>query len=313
MTGTSLRAPELLPRERIWIDRPDALERAKREAPTAEVGSHAIELIENGYTVIPGCVPPRDREAAVNGFRSWCERRFKEVSKYRAELKKRIPRIINLHSEVPEVLRLFSNNERALAVQDFCFGYSASAYTSLFYETGSEQSLHRDVPYFRTEPENFFFGMWVALEDVDLDNGPLLIVPGSHRLRPIDPHTLGAARRRRGLDIPPICAELWSEYQALVQERCRQANLSVARQLQVFGGDVILWHPLAFHGGKSISDPGRTRMSIVFHTTPKGVPVYQGDVFFDGNSSPSRTSPFSYKSENGRFFVLHKGASFGQV
>ena len=312
MTSTSLRDPERpLPRERIWIDRPDALERAKREAPTAEVGSHAIELIENGYTVIPGCVPPRDREAAVNGFRSWCERRFKEVSEYRVEMN-RIPRIINLHREVPELLRLFSNNERALAVQDFCFGYRTSLYTSLFYETGSEQSLHRDAPYFRTEPENFFFGMWIALEDVDLDNGPLLIVPGSHRVRPIDPAALGAARRRRGLDIPPICAELWSEYQALVQERCREANLSVARPLQVSCGDTILWHPLAFHGGKSISDPGRTRMSIVFHTTPEGVPVYQSDVFFDGNSSPSRTSPFNYKNENGRFFVSGSEASFGQ-
>ena len=300
---------EPAPGERIRIDLPDALERAKQEAPTPEIRSHAIDLIENGYTVIPGCVPPRDREAAVTGFRSWCERRSEVVLKHRAE-QGRLPRIMNLHCDVPELLPLFSHNERALAVQDFCFGYRTSAYTSLFYETGSQQSLHRDVPYFCTEPEHFFFGMWVALEDVDLDNGPLLIVPGSHRLQSADPHALGAARRRRGLDIPPVCRELWNEYQTSVQERCRQAKLS-AGPLQVSAGDTVVWHPLAFHGGTSISDPGRTRMSIVFHTTPEGVPVYQGDVFFDGNASPSRTSLYDYKSMSGRSFVSWHSVAFG--
>ena len=205
MADTRHFTTEPAPGERIWIDRPGALERAKREAPTAEVRFHAIDLIEKGYTVIPGCVPPRDREAAVTGFRSWCERRSEAVFKQRAEWG-RLPRIVNLHLDVPELLPLFSKNEPALAVQDFCFGFRTSLYTSLFYETGSEQGLHRDVPYFRTEPENFFFGMWVALEDVDLDNGALLIVPGSHRLQSADPHALGAARRSRGLDIPPACA-----------------------------------------------------------------------------------------------------------
>ena len=302
-------SPEPAPGERIWIDRPGALERAKGEAPTAEVRSHAIDLIEKGYTVIPGCVPPRDREAAVTGFRSWCERRSEAVFKQRAE-RGRLPRIVNLHLDVPELLPLFSKNEPALAVQDFCFGYRTSVYTSLFYETGSKQGLHRDAPYFRTEPENFFFGMWVALEDVDLDNGALLIVPGSHRLQSADPHALGAARRRRGLDIPPVCGELWNEYQTSVQDAAGRLSLS-ARPLQVSAGDAVVWHPLAFHGGKSISDPGRTRMSIVFHTTPEGVPVYQGDVFFDGNASPCRTCPYDYKSADGRFFVRHGDAHFG--
>ena len=54
-------------------------------------------------------------------------------------------------------------------------------------------------------------------------------------------------------------------------------------------------------------------MSIVFPTTPGGVPVYQGDVFFDGNASPSRISPYDYKSADGRFFVSHRNAQFGQA
>ena len=31
-------------------------------------------------------------------------------------------------------------------------------------------------------PEGFMCGVWVALEDMDMDNGPLVYYPGSHQL-----------------------------------------------------------------------------------------------------------------------------------
>ena len=31
-------------------------------------------------------------------------------------------------------------------------------------------------------PEGFMCGVWVALEDMDMENGPLVYYPGSHKL-----------------------------------------------------------------------------------------------------------------------------------
>ena len=295
--------------EQLWLDQPGAVERAEREAPSTEIARHAIDLIERGYTVIPNCVPPDIREAAVAGFLRWRDSRREDVARARKG-RGYLPRIVNLHLEVPEVLRLFTRCRRALAVQDFCFGYRTSLYSSLFYETGSQQSLHRDSPYFRTVPENFFFGMWVALEDVDLDNGPLFIMPRGHRVRAVDPHALGAAHRRSGLALPPICQDLWDSYQESVRTACRDRGLK-ERTLQVSRGDAVLWHPLAPHGGRPIVDPRRTRLSIVFHTTPEQVPVYQGDVFFDAEALPSSVPSWGYHEVDGRSVAAFDRVFFG--
>lgn len=53
-------------------------------------------------------------------------------------------------------------------------------------------------------------------------------------------------------------------------------------------------------------------MNIVFHTVPEGVPVYQDDVFFDGESLPSPYSLWNYESANGRLVAItSKTAHFG--
>ena len=65
-------------------------------------------------------------------------------------------------------------------------------YTSLLFERGSQQKLHRDSPLFVTRPEGCYLGVWAALEDTDGENGPLLVVPGSHRLPPLDLHAMAS-------------------------------------------------------------------------------------------------------------------------
>ena len=44
------------------------------------------------------------------------------------------------------------------------------------------QHFHTDSVHFSSCPERFMAGVWVALEDIDSDNGPLILYPGSHAL-----------------------------------------------------------------------------------------------------------------------------------
>jgi ectoine hydroxylase-related dioxygenase (phytanoyl-CoA dioxygenase family) len=284
--------------EVLWLDLPGARERAAGAA-TKEVERHAVELIDHGFTVIRGAVSAADCDSAVNAFQHWCTERPEYSAAHRDE-DGHYPRLVNLHLAAPEVSGLFTGNERALEVQDFCFGFRAALYTSLFFERGTAQPIHRDIPYFRTEPSGFYFGVWTALENVDHDNGPLRVVDGGHRLPAIDAGAIGRRHFSSAADIPEISLDLWREYQGHVQTSCEQARLEVV-ELMMEKGDTVLWHPLTPHGGAPIRDPARTRFSVVFHTTPESVPVYQGDVFFNASAQPSPDPIWRYRRLQDRF------------
>ena len=45
---------------------------------------------------------------------------------------------------------------------------------------GGQKVWHQDNAYFRLEPNNVF-GFWIALDDADVENGCMHVIPGSHR------------------------------------------------------------------------------------------------------------------------------------
>lgn len=96
-----------------------------------------------------------------------------------------MPRVVNLHEKF-EVLKKIFTSSKALNFQDLIFQQEAIMYTSLFFERGTSQPIHRDIPYFWTNPSNHYFGMWVALENATLRNGALMGVPKGHKLRDTD-------------------------------------------------------------------------------------------------------------------------------
>ena len=80
-------------------------------------------------------------------------------------------RVVNLHLAVDAMTRLLTDNP-AIDVCDRFLGEPTTLYTSLYYERGSEQSLHRDTPVFCTSPGERYMGVWTALDAVDESNGP---------------------------------------------------------------------------------------------------------------------------------------------
>merc|ERR1712187_1000813 len=75
-------------------------------------------------------------------------------------------------------------------------GTPARSVSGLIFERGTQQSLHDDTWYALSGMgSGGMVGVWVALDDVDDENGPLLYVPGSHRDRP---------ERNYGSEVLPI-------------------------------------------------------------------------------------------------------------
>lgn len=92
-----------------------------------------------------------------------------------------LQRVINFHHSIKPLKDIFVSAMTAGRDVVDQFG-EATLFTSLFFELGSQQLLHRDTPYFYSGGSGGYMGAWVALDDVDESNGPLMAVRGSHKL-----------------------------------------------------------------------------------------------------------------------------------
>ena len=264
------------------------------------------QLIEEGYAVIPSAVDVGICEEALRQV-DVLKRAHADIVKKNADEFGHLYRVVNLHLALDGLKKAFAENHRGLEVCDRFFGEPTSLYTSLYYERGSEQDFHRDTPYFSTKPAGRYLGVWLALDDVDDENGPLRVTPGSHVLPPIDVEKMAAEIFQDPANIPGISMEGWNAYQGAVQKQAQAQGL-LHKNVSVKRGDVIIWHPEMLHGGAPHINKKRSRRSLVMHVTPVGVPVYHIDVFF--NPSKKVPTKASWKYED---FQSRKIAKFDQV
>lgn len=260
------------------------------------------ELHEEGFTRVSNGFPPGLVDEVLAQVKNTL-RRNQAIFGRHLDSDSHYPRIINLHALEPALLRLFAENSLALAVQDAFFGARSALYTSLYYERGSAQSIHRDTPYFTTRPEHRYLGVWVALEDAGESNGCLEVMRKGHLIPEFDRPAMALRYYKSLDDVPADSQTLWDAYQEKLMDACNERGLTRER-IEAQAGDVIIWHPQLPHGGSHIKDLTRTRHSFVMHVTPEGTPVYQQDVFFNpGKRVRESAKASSYRKANGRKYV----------
>jgi ectoine hydroxylase-related dioxygenase (phytanoyl-CoA dioxygenase family) len=136
------------------------------------------------------------------------------------------------------------------AVEDL-YGRKPLPFQTLNFRKGTEQPAHSDTIHFNSMPSGFMCGAWVALEDIDTDNGPVVYYPGSHKLPEI---TLA--------DVGPDADEMaYSKHVAALIERLDlKPEYATIRK-----GQTLLWASNLLHGGSPQRDKSRTRYSQVTH------------------------------------------------
>lgn len=173
------------------------------------------------------------------------------VSDVQAERKRM--KVNDLYLDVLEVRRI-GLSERLTPILKDLLEQTPVLINSLYFEKGSAQPAHVDSLFMTPSTAGHLIAIWVALEDAHEDAGQLEYLIGSHRIEQMK-------FSNGSYHYVPEEMPIWRSY---MNEAVAKAGLKKAR-FSAKKGDVLFWHAHLLHGGGAITDPKRTRKSLVFH------------------------------------------------
>jgi len=173
-------------------------------------------------------------------------------------------RVQDAWRELPAV-RAIAAHPAVLAVLRLLYGREPIPFQTLTFLNGTEQRTHSDTIHFSSLPSGFMCGVWMALEDVALRQGPLHYFPTSQRLPEFDYDDLG---------VPPVAGErTWDNprtldsyllYEKRIDALARENGFR-REELAIAKGTFLVWSANLLHGGSPRDDRTLTRKSQVSH------------------------------------------------
>ncbi|HYC59076.1 MAG TPA: phytanoyl-CoA dioxygenase family protein [Thermoanaerobaculia bacterium] len=250
---------------RPWIDSPffpTALAEAGLDPETKKI----VEFFaEHGYVIVDPEIDDRTIEHANLTLRD----RFKQTYEpYYADTTR-----IQDAWWFNEHVKTIAVAPRILEILRILYQREPIPFQTLNFRVGSQQRTHSDIIHFDSIPYGYMAGVWTAMEDVDLGNGPLHYYPTSQRFPRFDMHDIGiTAAGTVGYEKYPL-------YEDFV-EALMKAQRAERIELQMKRGQSLIWSANLFHGGSPIRDTDRTRLSQVTHYYFEGC-IYYTPLFSD--------------------------------
>lgn len=215
----------------------------------------ARNLRQNGYAVIDFPEPDFNEIAAkiiktLDRQYDWDGWRSGKVASLRVQ---------DAWDKVSEVKRIACNPTVLRLLSDL-YGRRAFPFQTLNFPVGTQQHFHSDSVHFSSCPERFMAGVWVALEDIDSENGPLIYYPGSHSLPIYTNEHIAANPDTQGPDPYNHYPQYLRAWEALVEALDLKPLEFHAKK-----GQALIWAANLLHGGAAQKDIKRTRYSQVTH------------------------------------------------
>ncbi len=136
-------------------------------------------------------------------------------------------------------------------------------FQTLNFSVGTEQKTHSDMIHFNSIPQRFMCGVWVALEDITNDNGPLHYYPKSHKLPFYDMLDVGIKASENIEEKKAMMAYI-ENYEIFVEEMAKTLSLP-KKLLNIKKGQAMIWAANLLHGGEMINNTNSSRHSQVTH------------------------------------------------
>ena len=250
--------------ETPWMDKDisEELIRKKVEATSfsGPVKRALLGWKENGYAILEKFLDERTVDS-INA----------ELEKLLAEKKIEftLGNKIMFANKASELIKSVTVKKEITDILDFILGRKVVPFQTINFVTGSEQHAHSDSIHMTTYPLGYLVAIWVALEDISEDAGPLSYYPGSHKL----PYLLNDGYERGGNIFTVGADSNYLKYEEKIGEVVREKRLP-KKIFTAKKGDVLIWHANLIHGGEKISRPGATRKSMVVHYFAEDVIKY---------------------------------------
>lgn len=174
-------------------------------------------------------------------------------------------RITNRHHDVPELWQL-ATHPNVLSVMHTLLGDDLVLISSGFFakkpdRSGAYVAWHQDTTYWGLEPP-VAHTLWIAIDDSDVENGCMRVIPRSHKLGLLPHGTSGDKSNMLGYD------------QSIDPKHFDEAS---AVDFILKAGQASAHHGELIHGSNpNMSDRRRCGMTLRF-TTPDVKPIREGE------------------------------------
>lgn len=155
-------------------------------------------------------------------------------------------------------VRAIAANHSVLDLLSKLYGRRAFPFQTLNFPVGTQQEAHSDSVHFSSLPERFMCGIWLAMEDITPDSGPLFYYPGSHQWPIVNNILIG--RRGYGSRLSSAQDPYQVAWGALCKSHDAQKEIFLAKK-----GQALIWCANLLHGGSPQNSPELTRWSQVTH------------------------------------------------
>jgi ectoine hydroxylase-related dioxygenase (phytanoyl-CoA dioxygenase family) len=215
--------------------------------------SFVDEYKENGYLIIDTQIPNHVFDGIIEFLEpAWASGQLRGVPQISASRTQDA-------WKVNKLIRSLSLNPRILSILEQLYDRKPLPFQTLNFPKGTEQSIHVDTLHFNTEPFGLLCGVWIALEDVGADQGPLVFYPKSNKLPEMN---------FEHIDFNIMNKEAYAhaygghskELEELMHEKGLRSQLGLMKK-----GQAIIWQANLIHGGSVQNDKNLTRHSQVTH------------------------------------------------
>ena len=215
----------------------------------------ALQLNEKGFAVFD--FPDEDIDQRIDRIIAALTPEY-DLEHYRAHGAARKDQRVQDAWRTNEDVRAIAANTVVTDLLSKLYGRRAFPFQTLNFPVGTQQHIHSDSIHFSSIPERFMCGVWLAMEDIHPDAGPLVYYPGSHKW-PIVYNDMIGKVIGAGADFmaQKPYEDVWD---ALVEASGAKPELFRPQK-----GQALIWAANLLHGGSRQNDPMRTRWSQVTH------------------------------------------------
>jgi ectoine hydroxylase-related dioxygenase (phytanoyl-CoA dioxygenase family) len=234
-----------------WVESPFFEDLLQSKNLSEEETKIVKEYHKNGFVVLSGLLP----QSLIDRTREDAEKKAFNPN-FPLKTQRDAIRVQDFW-QVSEAARELACYPELLEVLELLYGRTAIPFQTLHFSAGSQQRAHSDTIHFSSLPPKFMCGVWVALEDITEENGPVFYYPGSQRLAEYNFADIKSTSETPSYDD-------YKEYEDFI-EKIVKVNKLEKKKFLAKKGDLLIWSSNIIHGGSPVTKAGSTRWSQVTH------------------------------------------------